>query len=63
MLNFKKNYKCRKKGKYYIEMVESLLNNLRTDKVNRIDVSFEIPEKYNYIFCNIIIYNNKKNFR
>lgn len=26
-------------------MVESLLSNLKTDRVHRLDVNFEIPEK------------------
>lgn len=30
-------------------MAESLLNNLKTDRVHRIDVNFEIPQKFSYI--------------
>ena len=37
-------------------MAENLLANLRADKIHRIDVNFEIPQKYLDIYILVYIY-------
>lgn len=39
----------------YERMMENLLNNLKTDRVHRIDVNFKITGKYILIFIKILI--------
>ena len=37
-------------GKAYQIMVDNLLSKLRTNKIHRIDVNFQINDKYFYLF-------------